>query len=83
VGIDSFHPGNPKGTEPCHEAQAVTSFGLVVKSLFSSSLRKLKKAYAHLGPNEEYFLMTFFGFLVVGLYFLGKLARNVHPKSSA
>ena len=23
-------------------------------------------------PDEEYFLMTFFGFLVVGLYFLGK-----------
>jgi len=22
-------------------------------------------------PDEEYFLMTFFGFLVVGLYFLG------------
>jgi hypothetical protein len=61
----------------------VTSFGFVVNSLLSSSLRKLKKAYAHLGPNEEYFLMTFFGFLVVGLYFLGKLARNVHPKSSA
>lgn len=28
-------------------------------------------------PNEEYFLMTFFGFLVVGLYFLGKISRRL------
>jgi hypothetical protein len=28
-------------------------------------------------PNEEYFLMTFFGFLVVGLYFLGKMAKRM------
>jgi hypothetical protein len=27
-------------------------------------------------PDEEYFLMTFFGFLVVGLYFLGKMAKR-------
>ena len=27
-------------------------------------------------PDEEYFLMTFFGFLVVGLYFLGKITRK-------
>ena len=27
-------------------------------------------------PDEEYFLMTFFGFLVVGLYFLGKIAKR-------
>jgi hypothetical protein len=27
-------------------------------------------------PNEEYFLMTFFGFLMVGLYFLGKIAKR-------
>ena len=27
-------------------------------------------------PDEEYFLMTFFGFLVVGLYFLGKISRR-------
>jgi len=26
--------------------------------------------------NEEYFLMTFFGFLVVRLYYLGKIARR-------
>lgn len=31
-------------------------------------------------PNEEYFLMTFFGFLVVGLYFLGKIARDSSGK---
>jgi hypothetical protein len=29
-------------------------------------------------PDEEYFLMTFFGFLVVGLYFLGKISRRLH-----
>jgi hypothetical protein len=28
-------------------------------------------------PDEEYFLMTFFGFLVVGLYFLGKTSRRL------
>jgi hypothetical protein len=27
-------------------------------------------------PDEEYFLMTFFGFLAVGLYFLGKIAKR-------
>jgi hypothetical protein len=27
-------------------------------------------------PDEEYFLMTFFGFLVVGLYFMGKISRR-------
>jgi len=57
-------------------AQAVTSFGFVVKSLLSSSLRKLRKGYRHFTPNQEYFLMTFFGFLVVGLYFLGKIAKR-------
>ena len=33
---------------------------------------------AHLPPppNEEYFLTAFFGFLLVGLYFLGKIARR-------
>ncbi len=34
---------------------------------------------AHLPPppDEEYFLMTFFGFLVVGLYFLGRVGRRL------
>jgi hypothetical protein len=27
-------------------------------------------------PNEEYFLMTFFGFLIVGLYFLGVMMKS-------
>jgi hypothetical protein len=27
--------------------------------------------------DEEYFLMTFFGFLIVGFYFLGKVARRI------
>jgi hypothetical protein len=27
-------------------------------------------------PNDEYFLMTFFGFLLVGLYFLGRIAKR-------
>ena len=27
-------------------------------------------------PDEEYFLMTFFGFLVVGVYFLGKIGKH-------
>jgi len=30
-------------------------------------------------PDEEYFLMTFFGFLMVGLYFMGKLAHRTRP----
>jgi len=32
-------------------------------------------------PDEEYFLMTFFGFLVVGLYFLGKISRRLTVQS--
>jgi hypothetical protein len=33
---------------------------------------------AHIPPptDEGYFLMTFFGFLVVRLYFLGKVSRG-------
>src|SRR5208282_4215535 len=27
-------------------------------------------------PDEEYFLMTYFGFLVVGVYFLGKIGKR-------
>lgn len=27
-------------------------------------------------PDEEYFLLTFFGFLIIGLCFLGKIARR-------
>jgi len=27
-------------------------------------------------PDEEYLLMTFFGFLVIGLYFVGKIAKR-------
>ena len=27
-------------------------------------------------PNEEYFLVIFFGFLIVGLYFLGKISHG-------
>jgi hypothetical protein len=32
-------------------------------------------------PNEEYFLMTFFGFLVAGVYFLGKIAGRTLPQT--
>ncbi|MDA4136203.1 MAG: hypothetical protein OK449_04280 [Thaumarchaeota archaeon] len=28
-------------------------------------------------PDKEYLLMTFFGFLVIGLYFMGKIAKRV------
>ena len=28
-------------------------------------------------PDEEYFLMTFFGFLIVGFYFLGKISTKL------
>jgi hypothetical protein len=31
-------------------------------------------------PSEEHFLMTFFGFLVVGLYFLGKIAKRIKAR---
>jgi hypothetical protein len=30
-------------------------------------------------PDEEYFLLTFFGFLVVELYLLGKVLRRLRP----
>jgi len=35
-------------------------------------------AYLPPPPTVEYFLMAFFGFLLVGLYFLGKIARRGH-----
>jgi nucleoid-associated protein YgaU len=28
-------------------------------------------------PNDEYFLMTFFGFVVFGLCFLGKITKRI------
>jgi hypothetical protein len=34
-------------------------------------------------PNETYFLMTFFGFLLVGLHFLGKIARRSHKSNQS
>ena len=36
---------------------------------------------AHIPPptDEEYFLMTFFGFLVVGVYSLGRVSRRRRP----
>ena len=33
-------------------------------------------------PNEEYFFVTFFGLLVVGIYFLGKIARHLRPRAT-
>ena len=33
-------------------------------------------------PNEEYFLLTFFGFLVVGLYFPGRLSQAQSRRGS-
>jgi hypothetical protein len=33
-------------------------------------------------PDEDYFLMTFFGFLVVGFYFLGKVSRKFNATAS-
>ncbi len=32
-------------------------------------------------PDEEYILMTFFGFLVAGVYFLGKIAGRTLPQT--
>ena len=50
-----------------------------------SSVFQIYDNIAHIPPppNEEYFLMTFFGFLAIGLYFLGKISRRLkQPPSS-
>ena len=49
-----------------------------------SSVFQTYNNIAHLPspPNEEYFLMTFFGFLVAGIYFLGKIARHHRPRAA-
>jgi hypothetical protein len=31
-------------------------------------------------PGEEYFLITFFGFIVVGLYFMGRIAKRTRTR---
>ena len=36
-------------------------------------------AYIPPPPGEEYFLMTIFGFLVVGVYSLGRVSRRRRP----
>jgi hypothetical protein len=50
-----------------------------------SSLFQSYDNVAHIPPppDEEYFLMTFFGFLIVGLYFLGKIASGRGKSTSA
>jgi hypothetical protein len=52
-------------------------FGITNSWGVSSVLQTYENA-AHIPPppDEEYFLMTFFGFLVVGLYFMGKIAKR-------
>jgi hypothetical protein len=61
-------PMNENGT---YEFGITNSWG--ISSVFSTY-----DNIAHIPPppNEEYFLMTFFGFLVVGFYFLGKIAKR-------
>ena len=53
-----------------HPFGITNSFG--VSSVFQTydNVARLPPA-----PDEEYFLMTFFGFLMVGLYFLRKISR--------
>jgi len=58
-------------------ANRTNQFG-VTNSWGVSSIFQTYDNVAHIPPppNEEYFLMTFFGFLLVGLYFLGKIAKR-------
>jgi hypothetical protein len=55
------------------------SFG-ITNSWGVSSVFQTYDNVVHLSPppNEEYFLIAFLGFLLVGLYFLGKIARRRH-----
>jgi hypothetical protein len=43
-----------------------------------SSVFQAYNSASHLPPlpDEQYFLMTFLGFLVVGVYFLGKIGKH-------
>ena len=43
-----------------------------------SSVFQTYNSVSHLPPlpDEQYFLMTFLGFLVVGVYFLGKIGKH-------
>lgn len=34
-------------------------------------------------PNEEHFLMAFLGFLMVGLYFLGKIVKRTRTEKKS
>jgi hypothetical protein len=54
----------------------------ITNSLGVSSIFQTYDNIAHIPPppDEEYFLMTFFGFLVVGFYFLGRIAQRTRPR---
>ena len=58
------------GVNGTHQFGITNSWGV-------SSVFQTYDNVAHIPPppNEEYFLMTYFGFLVAGLYFLGTISR--------
>ena len=67
---------NSLGFEP--EFQCATTNSWRVESVFQTY-----DNVVHIPPppNEQYFLMTFLSFLVVGLHFLGKVANRLRPHS--
>jgi hypothetical protein len=76
-------PPSPSGYYGFYELSFPTSvngtyqFG-ITNSWGVSSVFQTYDNVAHVPPppDEKYFLMTFFGFLVVGLYFLGKVTKR-------
>jgi hypothetical protein len=81
--IPNTQPPSPSGYYGFYElsfpmsANGTYQFGMT-NSWGVSSVFQTYDNVAHLppSPNEEYFLMTFFGVLVAGIYFLGQIARH-------
>jgi hypothetical protein len=84
---DSLTPNTEPPSPPGYYGFYELSFPMSVNGTYKfgitnswgvSSVFQTYDNVAHIPPppNEEYFLMAFFGFLVVGLYFLGKIARR-------
>jgi hypothetical protein len=61
----------PKSANGTYQLGITNSWG--ISSIVQSHISVVQKPSP---PNEEYFLMTFFGFLVVGLFFLGKMHKR-------
>jgi len=84
---ESLTPNTEPPSPPGHYGFYELSFPMNVNGTYQfritnswgvSSVLQTYDSVAHIPPprDEEYFLMTFFGFLVIGLYFMGKISRR-------